>query len=120
MRLPDRNDILDYVEDTAGQDKEVQKRILHMLASSQLMREHMAELKRDIYLVSSQVPDYMPDAATGAELMRLSQSWLQLVYERQFSLRNFHRSREFYGMMLALAGVTMLILGLIGFMLLRR
>ncbi len=120
MRMPDRNDLLDYVEDTAGQDRDVQRRILHMLASSQLMREHMAELKRDLYLVSAQVPDYMPDATTGAELMRLSRSWVQLVYERKFSLRNFHRSREFFGLMLALAGVTLLMLGILGFGLMSR
>jgi len=119
MRLPDRNDLLDYVEDTSGQDRDVQKRILHMLASSQLMREHMAELKRDLYLVSSQVPDYAPDASTGAELMRLSQTWIQLLYERKFSLRNFHRSKEFFGMMLALGGFALLVLGLLGYSLMR-
>lgn len=120
MRMPDRNDLLDYVEDTAGQDKEVQRRILHLLASSQVMREHMAELKRDLYLVHSQVPEYTPDAATGAELMRLSQTWIQLVYERKFSLRNFHRSKEFFSLMLVLGGATLLILGLLGFHLLSR
>ncbi len=118
MRLPDRDDLLDYVEGAAGQDKEVQRRILHLLASSAVMRESVAELKRDLYLVSSQIPDYAPDAATGAELMRLSQSWIQLVYERKFSLRNFHRSREFFALMLALGGVALLLLGLIGLSLL--
>jgi|GEM_PF-5555703 len=120
MRMPDRNDLIDYVEDTAGQDRDVQRRILHMLASSQVMRESMAELKRDLYLISAQVPDYAPDASTGAELLRLSQTWIQLVYERKFSLRHFHRSREFYGLMLALGGVTLLILGMIGFSLMGK
>lgn len=115
MRMPDRNDLLDYVENAAGQDKEVQKRILHMLASSPVMRESLAELKRDLYLVSSQIPDYAPDASTGAELMRLSQTWIQLVYERKFSLRHFHRSREFFTLMVILGGVTLLLLGLLGF-----
>lgn len=115
MRMPDRNDLLDYVENAAGQDKEVQKRILHMLASSPVMRESLAELKRDLYLVSSQIPDYAPDASTGAELMRLSQTWIQLVYERKFSLRHFHRSREFFTLMLILGGVTLLLLALLGF-----
>lgn len=119
MKLPDRDDLLDYVEDAAGQDKEVQRRILHLLASSQLMRENVAELKRDLYLASSQVPDYAPDAHLGAELMRLSQTWVQLVYERKFSLRHFHRSREFFGLMLVLGGVTLLVLGLIGLSLMR-
>jgi len=120
MRMPDRNDLIDYVEDTAGQDREVQRRILHMLASSQVMREHMAELKRDLYLISAQVPDYAPDASTGAELLRLSQTWVQLVYERKFSIRHFYRSREFYGLMLALGGATLLVLGLLGFSLMSK
>ena len=114
MRLPDRDDLLDYVEDSAGQDKDVQRRILHLLASSPVMRESVAELKRDLYLAGSQVPDYAPDAAMGAELMRLSQAWIQLVYERKYSLKNFHRSREFFALMLILSGVTLLVLGLLG------
>ncbi len=114
MRLPDRDDLLDYVEHAAGQDAEVQKRILHMLASSQIMREQMAELKRDLYLVSVQVPDYAPNAAFGAEIMRLSQTWLQVVYARKFSLKNFHRSREFFGIVLALVGIALLVLAVLG------
>jgi hypothetical protein len=120
MKLPGRDDLLDYVEDSGGQDKEVQRRILQMLASSAQMRESVAELKRDLYLVSSQVPDYAPDATTGAELMRISKAWVQAVYERKFSLRQFHRSREFFALMLVLAGVTFLLLGAFGIGLLAK
>jgi hypothetical protein len=114
MRLPDRRDLLDYAENAAGQDAAVQKRILQMLASSQVLREHMAEIKRDLYLVGAQIPDYAPDASFGVELMRLSQTWIRTVYERKFSLRNFHRSREFYGIMLTLVGLSLLALGVVG------
>ena len=120
MRLPDRNDILDYVENASGQDAEVQKRILHMLASSQVLREHLSELKRDLYLVSSQVPDYAPEAVFGAEIMRLSQVWLHASYKRKFSLRDFYRSREFFSFALGLVGVLLLILGIMGLRLLNR
>ena len=118
MRLPDRQELLDYVESAAGQDAEVQKRILHMLASSQVLREHLAELKRDLYIVNSQVPDYVPDAKLGAELVRLSQTWLQSLYSRRFSLRNFYRSKEFFGLLLALSGLVLLLIAVLGFRLL--
>lgn len=120
MRLPDRDDLIDYVEHASGQDAEVQKRILHLLASSQIMREQVAELKRDLYKISVQIPDYAPDAAFGAEIMRLSQSWLQVVYARKFSLKNFYRSREFFGIILTLAGIALLVLGVLGFRLMRQ
>jgi hypothetical protein len=115
LKLPGREDILDYVENASGQDAEIQKRVLQLLASSSVLREQMAEVKRDLYLVGSQVPDYAPDAAFGAEIMRLTQTWLRTVYERKFSLRQFHRSREFFGLILALLGIMLLAIGVVGF-----
>ena len=118
--LPDREDLLDYVENANGQDAEVQKRILQMLASSQVLREHMSEIKRDLYLVGAQIPDYSPDAAFGAEIMRLTQAWQRNVYNRNFALRNFYRSREFFGILLAVSGIALLVLGIMGFRLIGR
>lgn len=114
MRLPDRKDLLDYAEGTALQDTQVQRSILNLLASSSLIREQLVELKRDLYLVSSQVPDYVPEAQFGAELSKLAQTWLQLVYNRKFSLKNFYRSREFFGLILFVAGVLALLLVFLG------
>ena len=114
MRLPDRNDLLDYVEHTAGQDAEAQKRVLRLLASSQVLRESLAELKRDLYLVGSQVPDYAPPATFGPELARLSEAWLKMAYARKFSLHRFYRSREFFGLALALVGLALLLIGILG------
>ena len=62
--------------------------------------------------------DLAPGAAFGAEIMRLTQTWIRTVYERKFALRNFHRSKEFFGLMLALAGAALLAIGVMGFRLL--
>ncbi len=114
LRLPGRDELLDYVENASGQDAEIQKRVLQLLASSQILREQMAEVKRDLYLVGSQVPEYSPDANFGAEIMRLTQTWLRMVYERKFSLRHFHRSKEFFGLILTLIGIALLALAVVG------
>jgi hypothetical protein len=113
-RLPDREELLDYVENAAGQDSEVQKRILQLLASSPVMREHIAEIKRDLYLVGSQIPDYGPDAAFGAEIMRLTQTWIRSSYNRQFALKNFYRSREFFGILIAVSGALLIAIAAVG------
>jgi hypothetical protein len=113
-RLPDREELLDYVENAGAQDSDVQKRILQLLASSPVMREHIAEIKRDLYLAGSQIPDYGPDAAFGAEIMRLTQTWIRSSYNRQFALKNFHRSREFFGILLAVGGALLIALAIVG------
>lgn len=118
MKLPGRDELLDYVENATGQDADAQKRVLQLLASSQVLREQMAEVKRDLYLVGTQIPDYSPDASFGAELMRLTQTWIRTLYERKFSLKQFHRSKEFFGLILALAGLALLAIGVVGFRLL--
>lgn len=114
MRLPDRQEFLDYAEGAAGQSTDVQRQILKLLASSPVMREQLAELKRDLYLASAQVPDYTPSAEFGAEITRLTQSWAQLAYTRKFSVKNFHRSREFFSLILFLAGLAFLVLAGVG------
>lgn len=113
MKLPDRQEFLDYAEGSAGQSAEVQRQILKMLASSPVMREQLADLKRDLYLASVQVPDYVPSAEFGSELSRLAQTWSQLAYARKFSLKHFYRSREFFGLILLLvAGALFVLVGI--------
>jgi hypothetical protein len=109
MRLPDREDFLDYAEG-AAQSAEVQKKILKLLASSPLVREQLAGIKQDLYMVSSQIPDYAPRAEFGVELTKIAQAWTKIVYNRKFSLSKFHRSREFFGLLLFLVSLLLLIL----------
>jgi len=119
LKLPDRKDFLDYAEGAIGQDTLVQRQILSLLASSPIIREQLAEIKKDLYLVSAQIPDYSPDVNFGAEVGKLSQTWIQAVYNRKFSLKNFHRSREFFGLMALLVGAVLLLLVMLGSTLIR-
>lgn len=119
MKLPDRQEFLDYAEGVAGQDFETQRQIMNLLASSPVVREQLAELKRDLYHVASQVPDYRPDAAFGAELAKLSQNWAQLSMNRDLNARNFTKSREFSRLLLALAGGAALFFALLAWRYLR-
>jgi hypothetical protein len=114
LKLPDRQEFLDYAEGTAGQSADTQRQILKLLASSPVMREQLAELKRDLYLAAVQVPEYIPTPEFAAELTRLTQSWAQLAYTRKFSLKNFHRSREFFGLILFLVAASLLLLVAVG------
>lgn len=114
LKLPDRKDFLDYAEGASLQDTQMQRQILNLLASSSVMREQLVELKKDLYLVSSQVPDYVPEAQFGAEVAKLAQTWLQVVYNRKFSMKNFHRSREFFGIISFVVGATLVLLVLLG------
>lgn len=95
----------------AGQSSETQRQIMNLLASSPVVREQLAELKRDLYHVAAQVPDYRPDAAFAAELAKLSQNWSQLSLNRSLSARNFTGSREFSRL---LAGIALVALALFG------
>jgi hypothetical protein len=118
LKLPDRKDLLNYAEGTA-QEAAIQKQILQLLASSPIIREQLADLKKDLYLVSTQVPEYKPDLAFASELTRLAQAWLKLSYDRQFSVKKFHRSKEFFHLMLILAGALLFLIGMIGLHLLK-
>jgi hypothetical protein len=120
LKLPDRQEFLDYAEGVAGQDSEAQRQIMNLLASSPLVREQLAELKRDLYHVAAQVPDYRPDAAFGAEVAKLCQNWSQLSVNRSLNAKNFTASREFSRLLLSLAGAAALIFALLAWRFLRH
>ncbi|RZA07033.1 MAG: hypothetical protein EOP11_08800 [Proteobacteria bacterium] len=119
MKLPDRQEFLDYAEGVAGQDSEIQRQIMNLLASSPVVREQLTELKRDLYHVAAQVPDYRPDAMFAAELAKLSQNWLQLNLNRQLSAKNFTKSSEFFRLLLGIALGLFVLLAVLGFKFLR-
>lgn len=120
MKLPDRQDFLDYAEGAYDQDKEVQKRILNLLASSSVMREQLAELKKDLYMIGSQIPEYPMSTSFAAEVSKLSQNWAKLTFERKYSLREFYRSREFFILILFVGAILVFILSMIGITLLYK
>jgi len=110
LKIPERKDFLRYAENDLDLPPEVQKAVLTLLASSSTVRKEVAELKRDLYLVDVQVPDFLPTVEMGVELAKLSDTWVSLLYKRQFSLKNFYRSREFFHLLLFVGGVLALLL----------
>lgn len=114
MRFPDRRDFLDYAEEAPGQSVEVQKQILKILASSPVMREQLLELKKDFYLVDALVPDYMPSPVLASEVTKLGQAWMKIVYARKFSLNQFHRTKEFFYLMLFVGACLLFLLAAFG------
>jgi hypothetical protein len=102
-------DLLDYAEGGRNQRPEVQKQILNLLASSPLLRGQLAELKVDLYRVSTQIPDYPLEVSTAAEVTKLANLWIQMVYRRKFSLKLFYRSREFSMIFVWLAALFLVV-----------
>ena len=114
MKLPERREFLFYAEGDRSQNEEAQRQILNLLASSQIIRQQLVEVKKDLYTVSVQVPDYHPTAQFGAELARLSETWAKVAYDRKFSLKNFYRSREFFSLMIFVAAMILMLLYFLG------
>ena len=114
LRLPERNEILDFAEGARGQDAETQKKILHLLVSSQIMRQQVADLKRDLYIIDVQVPDYSISKELGAQMAQLTQAWVKLQYSRKFSFKNFYRTNEFFSLMVFVAAALIGLIILIG------
>jgi len=119
LKLPDRQEFLDYAEGVVGQDSETQRQIMNLLASSPVVREQLAELKRDLYHVAAQVPDYRPDAAFAAELAKLTLNWSEVSLNRNLAARNFTKSREFSRLLVAIAGVAGVMIALLAWRFLR-
>ncbi|MCO5141470.1 MAG: hypothetical protein M9962_00090 [Oligoflexia bacterium] len=109
MKLPSREDMMEFVEGDAGLNAHMHRQILDLIASSKVVREQVTELKQDLYWVDSQVPDYLPGVSLGLEITRLTKSWGASEYKRSFSLKDYYRAKEFtYLMLFLFGGVLML------------
>lgn len=104
MKLPTREDLLEFVESSAGLDMSTHRQILDLIGSSRIVREQISELKQDLYWVDVQVPDYLPGASMGLEITRLTKSWGATEYKRNFSVKEYYRAKEFLYLMLFLFG----------------
>lgn len=104
MRLPSREELLEFVESDGSSNAQTHRQILGLIASSKVVREQVAELKQDLYWVDSQVPDYVPGVSLGLEITRLTKSWGVSEYKRSFSLKEYYRAKEFLYLMLFLFG----------------
>ena len=108
MRFPDREDILQYVEGAQHVEGPVQKQIFQLMASNAVLREQIAELRKDLYEVETQIPDFSYTETFDKDLRGLAQTWLKLSYDRKNSFQLFYKNWEFWKVFLYLFGVYFL------------
>jgi hypothetical protein len=95
-RMPQYQDFIDYAEGVTLRDADLQRKVLQMLAVSSELRQQMTVLKRDLYLINSQIPDFECEAAFNEELRLVAQSWIKMSLSRQFSFPKFLDAKEFF------------------------
>jgi hypothetical protein len=108
--LPEQKDFIDYAEGRACRTNEVQRQVLQMLATSPELRKQVAELKKDIYLVNAQIPEFEADPAFAQELRGVAEAWLRLSLSRRFAFPKFLKAKEFFALVaLIVAGIVLLV-----------
>lgn len=90
---------MDYAESGLLPDPEVQRRVLQILAASPELREQMNQLKKDLYLVNAQIPEFEADEALSQGLRTLAEAWFQRSLRKRFAFAHFLNTKEFFGFM---------------------
>jgi hypothetical protein len=68
-------EILRFAEGISDLDADREEQLLSQVASSPDLRRKIAELRRNLYLVECQMPEYRPSAELLLEAEKLSRIW---------------------------------------------
>jgi len=112
LKLPEQDDFLRYAEGIPAKNPQVEKQIQKILASNTEARQRLTELRKDLYHIESQIPQYVMPPEFGVELTKIAQTWLQVRMRKETSFRNFRWEKELI-FILSLLGAILLVIGLI-------
>ena len=79
-------EILRFAEGISDLDADREEQLLSQVASSPELRRKIAELRRDLYLVECQIPEYRPSAELLIEAEKLSRLWSSRIEGRKKGL----------------------------------
>lgn len=103
--------LIRFAEGGIDLESDQEEIILKQVATNGELRKQLAEIRRDLYLVDCQIPEYNLNPEYIIELNKLGQAWLKLRIDQQLRGYKFLFSREFIS--LALFVCSLLIFSLI-------
>lgn len=109
MRMLEPTEILRFAEGCADFAPDVEKEILAQIASSPDLRRRVAELRRDLYLVECQIPEYEIAPEFLLEVNKLAEVWLGMRLKRGPRASRPLLGRAFFAW--AILGATLLLVG---------
>lgn len=86
-----KKDFWDYVDGNAGESK---NQIALLLASSPETRKKISELKRDFFLIDSQIPKVDMSMELSYEIAGICQKWLNLHYKKSMPVTSLLKSKK--------------------------
>lgn len=101
-----KKDFWDYVDGKAGDFK---NQIALLLASDPQVRKKISELKRDFFLIDSQIPTIEMSKELSYEIAGTCHKWLNLHYKKSLPITSLLKSKK----TLSIAAFLIFLLGLI-------
>ena len=112
----DPSEIIRFAEGLSDLEPDLEAEILTQVASSPDLRTRIALLRRDLYLVECQIPDYQMATEYLLELNKLAEIWVRMRMERKLKLQKFLFGREFAALGFLFAGLLGLALLILSYL----
>ena len=106
-------ELIRFAEGGTDIDPELQEFLVRQLASSSELREELGTLRKDLYLVSCQIPEYAISSDFEMELQKLSELCVQRQTNKRYRLVNFLMGKEFLYLGIGFVGMMIIALVLI-------
>ena len=116
LTMLEPHEIVRFAEGLSDLEPDIEAEILTQVVSSPDLRKRIAALRRDLYLVECQIPDYQMAPEYLIELNKLAEIWVRMRMERKLKLQKFLFGREFAALGLLLAGLVGLALAILSYL----
>lgn len=91
----DEQDLIRFAENVGELSPENHRKIMEQVVSNPHLRKRVARIRKDLYLVDSQIPEYSISAEFHTDLKNLAELWLRNRFERRLRMSRFLFGKEF-------------------------
>lgn len=109
----DEQELIRFAENASELNAEEHKRIMDQVVANPDLRKRVAIIRKDLYLVASQIPEYNLSREFHGELKSLAELWLRSRFEKRLRMRKFLFGKEFVffaAVLIALLIIALLII----------
>ncbi len=91
----DEQELICFVENATELDPDAHKRIMEQVAANPDLRERVARIRKELYIVDSQIPEYDISREFHEELKSLAELWLRSKLKQKLRMRRVLFGKEF-------------------------
>ncbi len=107
------HDLIRFAENASELSLDAHRSIMEKVAGDPELRKKVAQVRKDLYLVETQIPEYSISTEFHGDLKNLAELWLKSRFEKRLKMRKFLFGKEFLTFAAVMIGILLVALTVI-------